>query len=93
MSQIATSLFSVASTTSVVISASVEHVGEYVDSSGLRYFRCLLPSAQERPLIAPHLFSLIRFTASNVIFFCRGVIRVESCGPKTGFPGIGPLSI
>ena len=67
-SNTATLRFSQASTTAIKNTASVETVGE-VNSSLRMYARCFCPSAQPRPLIAPHHFFLRNIRYPNASLF------------------------
>ena len=90
-SNIATSYFFIVMITSVVISASVENVGDDVifPSSRNRFF--LLPSAHINPLIFALIFCLTKLTASSAPHLSLGVMPYGLMVPKTGFNEISPL--
>ena len=72
------------------INYSAEYIGEYTESSSFKYLLCQIPFAHVIPLIFPHSFSFIRFTASSDFFISSLLNSSILIGPKTGFQGIGP---
>lgn len=78
------------SITSVDKIDSNDTVGEATDSPSLRYFLCLLPSAQALPLTFNVAFFFIRLTAFNACFFYSLVTMEGSMGSITGLPSTTP---
>ena len=62
-------------------------------SLSLRYLFWLLPSVQVLTFILPHIFSFIRFTASDAFLLSSNYNVYVLIGLATGFPDMFPLSI
>ena len=74
-------------------SASRDSVGDAKSSPSFKFFSCLLPFAQVRPLIVPVQFSLVGLTDSKSSLFSVLVKSVGSCGSTTGLFVIAHFSI
>ena len=66
-------------------STCMDAVVDATDSIG----RCLLPFKYDLPFIVPHLFTLIKFTASRACARICGETWSSSMASTTCFPGIG----
>ena len=84
----ATSLYSLASTTKVVIIDSRDTVGNEKSSLLLTYHLCHNPFAQVCPFNFPHLFSFMRFMASRVPPLSFWMQSEKGIGSITCFPSI-----